>query len=747
MNIVFHVGYSKHNWSPRTLENTGLGGTEQCVVFLAQELSKLHNVYVVGDVHNGNYGSVEYINTNHEFYNDIKEMSIDILIGVSYVHFVKEYEGCRVNKYIYWAHNTEPFWFWRGEKLEEPILDRIDGFVFLTNWHKEDFLNRYDLDEGKSTYVIGNGIRMDRVSRVVTNEDYFLYSSHAERGLDKVLNDGFIKKTGKHLKVATPQYGETYLKENFDTSTFEYIGSLPQKDLYDQMAKASYWYYPTDYQETYCITAIEMLAHGVLPIMDNVHSGLEETLNGFYITTEQFLNNDYDYDHTAANKYVKSRDWSKVSKEWNKVIDYSDPKISAYTISLNFIPDLRSKVEEITDVEHACLVPGIDLEKKKPFFDYEVFPWKIDSDNSWYNRPLKKGEVGCMLSHIDVLKQAYDEGLDYVLILEEDFSKKRKLDLSVIPKDYQWDILFLGRNPVSDDIEIINDELVVPGYSYCTHAILYRRSGIERILQGSPEKYIMPWDEYLAATYTTHPRKDLSFIWSDISALAFKEDVVTQTSSVETSSTENTDYYNVEKNYLLDTSDWEAWKQRWLSYEALTKEWDLIVDEPIMNVFTFPLFNEDFCKKVIEYANDKDEWETDRHDYYPTIDVLLEKIGLDEAYARVLKEYADECAIHMWGLEGKNWRNLKSENFMIKYTEEKQGHLSLHHDYSDLSYVVALNEDYKGGGTYFLRQKALHKGKTGHISLHPGAISHKHGGRPVHKGERYIIVSFCRFPR
>ena len=77
----------------------------------------------------------------------------------------------------------------------------------------------------------------------------------------------------------------------------------------------------------------------------------------------------------------------------------------------------------------------------------------------------------------------------------------------------------------------------------------------------------------------------------------------------------------------------------------------------------------------------------------------------------------------IWGLEGKNWPNMNSENFMIKYTEEKQGHLSLHHDYADISFVLALNEEYEGGGTYFHRQKALHKGKPGHISLHPGAIT------------------------
>ena len=61
---------------------------------------------------------------------------------------------------------------------------------------------------------------------------------------------------------------------------------------------------------------------------------------------------------------------------------------------------------------------------------------------------------------------------------------------------------------MTDDQEIINEAVVVPGYGYCTHAILYRRSGIEKILQGQPENYIMPWDEYLATTYSNHPEKN-----------------------------------------------------------------------------------------------------------------------------------------------------------------------------------------------------------------------------------------------
>ena len=83
---------------------------------------------------------------------------------------------------------------------------------------------------------------------------------------------------------------------------------------------------------------------------------------------------------------------------------------------------------------------------------------------------------------------------------------------------------------------------------------------------------------------------------------------------------------------------------------------------------------------------------------------------------------------------------------MIKYDEDVQGHLALHHDAGLISCVLTLNKDFEGGGTWFWRQQKVHKGNIGEISIHPAKITHRHGGRPISKGERYIIVSFCSKP-
>ena len=190
--------------------------------------------------------------------------------------------------------------------------------------------------------------------------------------------------------------------------------------------------------------------------------------------------------------------------------------------------------------------------------------------------------------------------------------------------------------------------------------------------------------------------------------------------------------------------DPQGWKDRFITYSARTKEWDLIVDEPFMNTFTFPLFTPEFCKMIREEAEHSNSWTIDRHDHYPTTDMILETIGLHDIYMEVLREYVMPLSIYMYALEGKGWDNLKSENFLAKYTPNAQGHLSIHHDASHITCLVQLSDEdeYEGGGTWFRRQKKLLKNPIGYVTIHPGNITHKHGARAVTKGTRYIIVSF-----
>ena len=198
-------------------------------------------------------------------------------------------------------------------------------------------------------------------------------------------------------------------------------------------------------------------------------------------------------------------------------------------------------------------------------------------------------------------------------------------------------------------------------------------SGIKNLLQFSFENKIMPVDEFVPATFCDHPRQDLNFIWKDTKAFSFKEDYIGQSSTNTVSSTENLEKIVSPPSQIKNISNWDEWKSRYINPAMLAKDYDLIVEEPVADVAHFPIFTNKFCEELIEMAEEANKWTEGRHDYYPTHDVLLSSLGFDEIYKKVLSEFLYPLAAHYYKLDGGRWLKLNAENFIIKYSMEKQG--------------------------------------------------------------------------
>ena len=422
-----------------------------------------------------------------------------------------------------------------------------------------------------------------------------------------------------------------------------------------------------------------------------------------------------------------------------------------YVIALeeNLVKKREEIIERVNslkiDSQQLVLFKAVNGFDPKVDFQWSLFNWKLEnSDNSWWNRDMKPGEIGCALSHLSIWKHAYSLNYKKIIILEEDFKPIKQIDANLINELDQndWDFCYLGRNKIKEDQSEVSNNLVIPGYSYNLHAYMLSDSGIKNLLQFSFENKIMPVDEFVPATFCDHPRQDLNFIWKDTKAFSFKEDYIGQSSTNTVSSTENLEKIVSPPSQIKNISNWDEWKSRYINPAMLAKDYDLIVEEPVADVAHFPIFTNKFCEELIEMAEEANKWTEGRHDYYPTHDVLLSSLGFDEIYKKVLSEFLYPLAAHYYKLDGGRWLKLNAENFIIKYSMEKQGFLSLHHDQSVLSSVLTLNEDFEGGGTFFYRQQKTIIGKTGEMSLHPGMISHRHGAKPISSGTRYVLVSF-----
>ena len=192
--------------------------------------------------------------------------------------------------------------------------------------------------------------------------------------------------------------------------------------------------------------------------------------------------------------------------------------------------------------------------------------------------------------------------------------------------------------------------------------------------------------------------------------------------------------------------DWDAWVKKYIAPGTRSGEIDLVVEQLGPEIYHFPLFTQTFCQELIALAEQKAEWKTSRHDFYPTTDVLLTTLGINTLYHKILRQFCHPVARRRWRLEGKRWEeSIYEESFMARYRAEDQQLLSIHQDFADYTFTVGLNTNFEGGGTWFPRQQVLANPKNGYCTLFPG-ITHPHGGRPTTQGTRYIIVSFCRRP-
>ena len=80
--------------------------------------------------------------------------------------------------------------------------------------------------------------------------------------------------------------------------------------------------------------------------------------------------------------------------------------------------------------------------------------------------------------------------------------------------------------------------------------------------------------------------------------------------------------------------------------------------------------------------------------------------------------------------------------FFVKYTAEGHSGLELHRDGSVVSFNILLNglEDFDGGGTYVEADDEVYSIGQGDCFVHSGKL--RHGGQPITRGERLLLVAF-----
>tara|TARA_R110001606_G_scaffold9204_2_gene40028 strand:+ start:5458 stop:6570 length:1113 start_codon:yes stop_codon:yes gene_type:complete len=357
MKILIYTGYHNPTLSKKRWLDEGIGGTEYCYIKLAEALVKQgHKVVVSGLVDARVDSGVHYIPLEqlkkHQSplgkNNGDKLRGYDhynIVIAGQYINYFKELKRKKItfDKSIFWLHNDDGWYNWyRGKVMKDDevneALSQVDKFVCVSEFHVDiikDKLKAFGYTPHDSTtYIqsIDNAIDLDDWNNIKASKikGRIIWSSAPDRGLKTILDNWSDLKQARPeltLTIACPPYASDWDAGLIKQDGIEYLGALSPKRLKEEQYKVEYWIYQSEYLETYCITAVEMmisntklLTNGGGNIKNIIGMGERGMLiNNNPATIKEMLirdTTDRTFARLWSNKTIVAREWA-IKQTWN----------------------------------------------------------------------------------------------------------------------------------------------------------------------------------------------------------------------------------------------------------------------------------------------------------------------------------------------------------------------------------------------------------------------------------------------
>ena len=272
--IVFHAGGGDNffikNWNPKG--DKRISGSEYMLINLAKEFNKLgYRVFIFSSFedelqninYQGIYDNIEYI--DYKYFSEFcLKYIIDDLIISRYTENLVYYDNIKA---VYlWVHDVLPFFDKNQTNSIQYHKNKFKGIISVSKWQKQNIVEKLNIPEN-NIIVSRNAIYLERfINKNIEKIPFrFIFSSSPERGLKYLIQ--IIPKIKEKYKDTT-----LYLfvnKSLIDYETLQAIIQLDyvylnqrvtQEELAIEFLKSDIWLYPTDFQETYCITALEAMA-------------------------------------------------------------------------------------------------------------------------------------------------------------------------------------------------------------------------------------------------------------------------------------------------------------------------------------------------------------------------------------------------------------------------------------------------------------------------------------------------------
>lgn len=354
MYIVIHASGLPFNGATIPTGES-LGGSETAAYEMARELAKIgHRVLVftssqkLGKWENVTYEWMGQVSDRFPLgdrFHFTMQAPHDVLIIQRHpAGFMPQYNS-KLN--IWWLHDLG---LYRHTGFVSNGLLNIDKIFTVSEFHKEQISKVYGINNKSIIVPTTNGVdysMFEGLNFLKREPRSLIYTARPERGLENLVGKDGIMRRLKNCNLYVCSYKNTapqmkdyyaYLWDLCKRLPNVYnLGFLGKAELYKAEAKAMLHVYPTNFEDTSCIAAMEAQAAGT-PFIGSEVAALPETLKDsgsvliplkdkqvnidkFIKTIEWLLKDSSQWGSLHKKALSKKYLWSNAAKQWTEVFE------------------------------------------------------------------------------------------------------------------------------------------------------------------------------------------------------------------------------------------------------------------------------------------------------------------------------------------------------------------------------------------------------------------------------------------
>lgn len=277
LRVVFVFNDPNNDFNDESYETRGVGGADATLILLTRELAKRGHIVEVynGTKREGCFKGVYWYNLQRidpDVYADI------YILYRNYHHSVKNmYCGTK----IFFSHDQ-----WTSMNWETDIFPFVDRMFCVSPFHKNYILKHYSIPAKKIDIMYNglNGVDYEaREARKVPGK--MIFCSVPKRGLDHLLEwfpdikyqvpNASLWITSDYTLWGSKDPDNAVQKqtaENMSAYGIHYLGNIPRSELVKHQLESEIMAYTCNYEENFCISAIECMAAACVPVTSDIGS-------------------------------------------------------------------------------------------------------------------------------------------------------------------------------------------------------------------------------------------------------------------------------------------------------------------------------------------------------------------------------------------------------------------------------------------------------------------------------------------